>query len=134
MNHDGKIGKTADQQSQDLTGTSIVAGHFFQLNEYHYAISSPNVDDNHGKVFLLHTFEKKDSKSIALDGRHALCGGRSNENEQNNDNNCHQNGARFGASMVAVDLNGDNYDDLIVGAPLFSDIEVGCNTFKDQLF
>ena len=67
MNHDGKIGKTADQQSQDLTGSSIVAGHFFQLKEYHYAISSPNVDDNHGKVFLLHTFEKNDSKSIALE-------------------------------------------------------------------
>ena len=56
------------------------------------------------------------------------------ENGQNYDNNCHQNGARFGASMVAVDLNGDNYDDLIVGAPLFSDIEVGCNNFKDYLF
>ena len=134
MNHDGKIGKTADQQSQDLTGSSIVAGHFFQLKEYHFAISSPNVDDNHGKVFLLHTFEKKDFKSIALDGRHALCGGRSNEKGQNNDNNCHQNGARFGASMAAVDLNGDNYDDLIVGAPLFSDIEVSCNNFKDYQF
>ena len=104
------------------------------LKKYHYAISSPNVDDNHGKVFLLHTLENNDSKSMALNGRHALCGGRSNEKGQNYDNNCHQNGARFGASMVAVDLNGDNYDDLIVGAPLFSDIEVGCNNFKDYLF
>ena len=114
MNHKGLIGKTTDQQSQDLTGSSMVAGHFFQNNAYHYAISSPNVDDNHGKVFLLHTFEKNNSKNIALNG--------------------YQNGARFGASLAAVDLNGDTYDDLLVGAPLFSDIEVGCNNSKDYLF
>ena len=122
MNHEGKIGKTTDQ-SQDLTGSSMVAGHFFQINQYHYAISSPNVDDNHGKVFLLHRFEKNDSRNIELNGFEALCGGNNELNGQNN-KNCHQNGARFGASLAAVDLNGDNYDDLLVGAPLFSDIDV----------
>jgi hypothetical protein len=33
----------------------------------------------------------------------------------------------FGASVVALDINGDKYDDLVVGAPLYSgsDLEIG---------
>lgn len=29
-------------------------------------------------------------------------------------------GEYFGSSLVAEDVNGDGYDDLVVGAPLFS--------------
>lgn len=33
----------------------------------------------------------------------------------------YQIGERFGHSLCAVDINGDNYDDLVVGAPLHSE-------------
>ena len=33
----------------------------------------------------------------------------------------YQIGERFGHSLCAVDVNGDNYDDLVVGAPLHSE-------------
>jgi hypothetical protein len=32
-----------------------------------------------------------------------------------------QYGSYFGHAVAAVDLDGDSYDDLVVGAPLFSD-------------
>ena len=32
-----------------------------------------------------------------------------------------QVGERFGHSLCAVDIDGDNYDDLVVGAPLHSE-------------
>jgi len=31
-----------------------------------------------------------------------------------------QFGAKFGQTLCAVDINGDGFDDLVVGAPIFS--------------
>ena len=42
----------------------------------------------------------------------------------------YQIGERFGHSLCAVDINGDGYDDLVIGAPLHSEEHfVSCNMY-----
>ena len=43
------------------------------------------------------------------------------DNALNSTNQLWQFGSYFGASLCAADLNGDQWDDLLVGAPMYMD-------------
>ena len=71
-----------------------------------YAVAAPNADTKDGSVLgsvyvCQNCFKDSFGTTIRIHG--------------------FQYGEKFGHSLCAVDVNGDGYDDLIVGAPLHSD-------------
>ena len=42
----------------------------------------------------------------------------------------YQIGERFGHSLCSVDINGDGYDDVVVGAPLHTQLSTVLSTYK----
>ena len=106
-----------DPHTQDLGGSAIVTGNFYQKNDSatHYAFGSPKADKLYGKVYICYDCfgsNRDESKDIALSGKEVICG---------NDIDCQKHhGSRFGQALAAVDLNGDGIDELIVGAPFYS--------------
>ena len=104
-----------DPHAYDLAGTSVSRGRFFFDGEpAHYAVGAPKADHLRGRVYLCpDCFSESSSSfprsseflfphdSITLNGRHF--------------------GERFGHSVCAVNLDGDRFDDLVVGAPLYSE-------------
>lgn len=45
-----------------------------------------------------------------------------------------QIGSRFGHAIIAIDINGDDLDDLVVGAPLFkAEAQVGVKFLHTKL-
>ena len=105
----------ADPHAYDLAGTSVSRGRFFFDGEpAHYAVGAPKADHLRGRVYICHDCFSESSSSfprsseflfphdsITLNGRHF--------------------GERFGHSVCAVNLDGDRFDDLVVGAPLYSE-------------
>ena len=76
----------------------------------HFAIGAPKANSLRGRVYLCHdcfgeargrSYTHLSMDSITLNG--------------------FKFGERFGHSVCAVDLNGDRVDDLVVGAPLYSE-------------
>jgi hypothetical protein len=72
-------------------------------NIYHVAIGAPRQDHYFGQV----TIFEYEFISEKIDTKLLLAG--------------EEFGAYFGFSVAAVDLNGDNFDDLLVGAPFYSE-------------
>ena len=74
-----------------------------------YAMAAPSAEQLHGAVYICpNCFDDNDkdfrgsfSETIIIKG--------------------HQIGERFGHSLCSVDINGDGYDDLVVGAPLHTE-------------
>ena len=74
-----------------------------------YAMAAPSAEQLLGAVYICpNCFDDNDkdfrgsfSKTIIIKG--------------------HQIGERFGHSLCSVDINGDGYDDLVVGAPLHTE-------------
>ena len=78
--------------------------------EVDYAVGAPNPDAYHGRVYICpNCFEEEDVKRYQKTYDINL-----NALELKG----HQFGERFGQTICAVDLNGDGYHDLVVGAPL----------------
>lgn len=104
-----------DPHAYDFTGTSVTRGRFFfDRQKIHYAVGAPKADHLRGRVYLCpDCFSESSSSSflrsgiffphdsLTLNGRHF--------------------GERFGHSVCAVNLDGDIFDDLVVGAPLYSE-------------
>ena len=99
----------------------FLTGHFFHdfsdvLEAKHYAVGAPKANKLRGRVYLcpdcfnatstlrreLQSNPSYYQRAMKLDGE--------------------QFGSRFGETLIALDLDRDGDDDLVVGAPLFSDL------------
>ena len=81
-----------------------VSSHDFRS---HYAVGSPKSKNGRGAVYICHscfTKEHDQHKDLAIEG----------------DKNTLSFGSRFGQALAAVNLDGKNGDELVVGAPLHS--------------
>ena len=107
-----------DPHTHDYTGNPIVRGNFFKTRKEHFAIGSPNAKKEFGRVYICYDCFMKDghrssSDDLIIEGSDALC-------EGNNIGRCFHDGSRFGHAIAAVDIDGDTFDELIIGAPLYS--------------
>ena len=108
--HDEYAYDKDDPHTFDETGSSIVQGKFFEDSGEHFAIGAPNANRYRGKVYVCkNCFESYN-------------GGSSYNNIEVKAKQG-QMGERFGFSMVPFKIgkaSRDDLDDLIVGAPLYS--------------
>ena len=88
-----------------------------------YAIGAPNVMNNRGivsgVVYLCPNCfrESRDTISFHTGGFELTLNG-------------FQFGERFGHAVISIDIDGDNYDDIVVGAPLHSTDKVILNVLS----
>ncbi|KAL7301511.1 hypothetical protein TKK_0005947 [Trichogramma kaykai] len=92
----------------DLFGYSMTSGRFYERGRRYYASGAPRGAELRGKV-LVYSFPRYSQEPMQLK---QIWKGE-------------QQGEYFGASLAACDVNGDQRDDLIVGAPLWSRAEAG---------
>ena len=100
----------ADPHWYDQTGTSFAKGNFFKFNQdlEHFVVGAPNANRLQGRVYICHD----------------CFGTKSHKNGRQLQAPNPQHGERFGAAVAAVDINGDGYDDVVVGAPLHSQLSL----------
>ena len=82
-----------------------------------YAVGAPNVENADkiisGVVYLCpNCFEEKFGEYY------------DNDDESNLILSGHQFGEKFGQTVISIDINGDGWDDLVVGAPLHAKSQV----------
>ena len=88
--------------------THVTAGYIFdngdqdKIGKFAYIIGAPKADNNQGKV------------SVCID-----CFGNTRGFQVKPEKD-RQIGERFGESVTACDVNGDGKDDVIVGAPFYT--------------
>ena len=107
-----------DPHVNDDTGNAIVQGNFFpdHKGSQHFAVGAPGANRLRGRVYIcFKCFEAKYSNKM--------------DQIVELPNKWEQTGAKFGAALAAVNINGDLIDDLVVGAPLYSDV-----SFKIYLY
>ncbi|XP_071451532.1 integrin alpha-PS4-like [Hetaerina americana] len=92
--------------SFDYFGYQVSSGYFFDENELWYATSAPRAANILGKVIFYKKSLDNIHRHIMVDTNHHVMG--------------IQCGEYFGASIAAGDINNDDYEDLIVGAPLYT--------------
>ena len=118
-----------DPHVYDLTGSAIIKGNFYETtwqSKEHFAIGAPKANNNFGKVYICYDCFASDrlfNQDKTIEGLNALC-----PNPQLS--SCLQQGARFGSSLAAVDINGDGIHELVIGAPLYSSKVFGSNYFR----
>ena len=102
----------------------MISGNFFRNGDFlfpaheliDYAVGAPNVINKEGVltgvVYLCPNcfHEQEETFSMPPDFNLILHG--------------YQHGEKFGQSVISIDIDGDNYDDIVVGAPLHAKEEV----------
>lgn len=86
------------------------AGKFFFDGDEHYAVGAPKANLLRGQAYLCRDcFDNRFStrQGIFFEKESAVIKGE-------------QIGSRFGEALCSVDINGDGFDDLVIGAPLYS--------------
>ena len=91
-----------------------------------YAVGAPNVINKQGvvagAVYLCPNCFRESGDTISLHSGFELT------------LNGFQFGERFGQTVLSIDINGDCYDDIVVGAPLHSTDTVISSFIEDKLF
>ena len=100
-----------DSHTDDMTGSAIVAGHFYTNDLGHFAIGSPKSDNLNGCVYICYNCFYSMGRPIRSHPKDMVIKPEVTDR---------QRGAGFGETLAAVDINGDGLDDLIVGAPLYT--------------
>lgn len=120
--HEGHFTKEVSRRDHPTTqyyGYSLVTGKF-KVNDANVLAGVPNFYDrdngNLGKVEVLKDGEKQE---IAIFGKLRKCEDIKviDPSKSIKDK---QVGSKFGAAVAAVDITGDGYDEVFVGAPLYS--------------
>ena len=92
--------------AMDGTGRAIVQGNFFDGGAgEHFALGAPSANDFKGRVHVCYNCFAKGrakDKDFKVDGK--------------------ETGDQFGAALAAVDIDGDGTDELVIGAPFYSDM------------
>ena len=79
-----------------------------EYGEVDYAVGAPNPDFFHGRIYICaNCFVEEEHYQV-----------RYNMDSDASEFTGYQFGERFGQTLCAVDINGDGYHDLVVGAPL----------------
>ncbi|XP_077552943.1 integrin alpha-9-like [Haemaphysalis longicornis] len=92
------------KEKQAYKGYSVTTGRFFRRRELTVAVGSPRGNDYKGQVFLFGIDGPGNSRSVDINSH--LLGSQMCE--------------YFGASLLAIDLDKDGVDDLLVGAPSYT--------------
>ena len=109
--------QVSDPHWCDQTGTAMAKGNFFKFNRdfEHFVVGAPNANRLQGRAYICHDCFGTTSNNY---GRQLQAPNP-------------QHGERFGAAVAAVDINGDGFDDVVVGAPLHNQVStVGSFTKK----
>ena len=110
----------ADPHWYDQTGASFAKGNFFKFNQdlEHFVVGAPNADRLQGRVYICHdcfgTKSKRNGRQLQAPNP--------------------QHGERFGAAVAAVDIDGDGYDDVVVGAPLHNQLSTVLTNLPKMFF
>ena len=84
-----------------------------------YALGAPKANKLRGRIYICpNCFGDLTTRSQFGEEQKVIFANRNNIRLDGT-----QFGARFGQTLAAVDINGDGFDDLVVGAPLFSERE-----------
>ena len=99
-----------DKHAMDGTGRAIVQGNFFDGDAgEHFALGAPSANDFKGRVYVCYNCfveDRNKGKDFKVDI----------------DMTKKQTGEQFGAALAAVDIDGDGTDELVIGAPFYSDM------------
>ncbi|XP_046396828.1 integrin alpha-PS5-like [Ischnura elegans] len=104
----------------DYFGYAVSSGYFFGEDELWYVASAPRAFDVLGKVFIYKVKKDFTNREIRMDDNQHLIG--------------IQGGEYFGASLAAGKINDDDYEDLVVGAPLYSAEGLGQDEGRISIF
>uniref|UniRef100_A0A0K2T9L5 Integrin alpha8like [Bombus impatiens] n=1 Tax=Lepeophtheirus salmonis TaxID=72036 RepID=A0A0K2T9L5_LEPSM len=97
-----------DPGGRDLTGISIDRGQFFIGSKDDYVVGAPKANKLKGRVYICKScFDVTTSRIKDIDRAKLILEGE-------------QIGSRFGQAVIAIDLDGNSYHDIVVGAPLYS--------------
>ena len=97
--------------AMDGTGRAIVQGNFSDgAAGEHFALGAPSANDFKGRVYVCYNCFAKDRK-------------KDKDFKVDIDSITKQTGEQFGAALAAVDIDGDGTDELVIGAPFYSDME-----------
>ncbi|GBL83085.1 Integrin alpha-9 [Araneus ventricosus] len=88
---------------ESYIGYSVTSGKFYDDKLDYVAVGAPRDGGFHGRVYIYEAVQGGEKKLIVTQKKEGT-----------------QLGEYFGASVLGVNLNGDEYTDLLVGAPLYS--------------
>ncbi|GFV68861.1 integrin alpha-4 [Trichonephila clavipes] len=88
---------------ESYIGYSVTSGRFYDNDADYVAVGAPRDGGFHGRVYIYEAVQTTEKKLLVTQKKEGT-----------------QLGEYFGASVLGVNLNGDSYTDLLVGAPLYS--------------
>ncbi|XP_015907173.1 integrin alpha-9 [Parasteatoda tepidariorum] len=88
---------------ESYIGYSVTSGKFYDNHENYVAVGAPRDGEFCGRVYIYKAMKTSNKRMVV---HHRKTG--------------FQLGEYFGAAVLGINLNGDEYDDLLVGAPLHS--------------